>query len=154
MIKKIFTILLTVCFLCVTTNVASQELEDQEGRVVSISKGETAPFSGILLDSIAGAKFIAKNKYCSKETELKLRKEFQMQLADKQLTSDVLKAQYDSLKQTHKELLIQKEKEIAQLNEIVKDEINDHSHIWFATGTALGILLSIGIFFAAVEIQE
>jgi len=75
-------------------------------------------------------------------------------LADKQLTTDVLKAQYDSLKQTHKELLIQKEKEIAQLNEIVKDEINDHSHIWFATGTALGILLSIGIFFAAVEIQE
>jgi len=154
MIKKIFTILLTICFLCVTTNAASQELEDQEGRVVSISKNETAPFSGILLDSIAGAKFIAKNKYCSEETELKLRKEFQIQLADKQLTTDVLKAQYDSLKQTHKELLIQKEKEIAQLNEIVKDEINDHSHIWFATGTALGILLSIGIFFAAVEIQE
>ena len=154
MIKKIFTIFLTVCFLCVTTNAASQELEDQEGRVVSISKSETAPFSGILLDSIAGAKFIAKNKYCAEELELKLRKEFQIQLVDKQLTNDILQSQYDSLKKTHKELLIQKAKEIAQLNEIVKDEIDDHSHIWFATGTAMGILLSIGIFFAAVEIQE
>ena len=154
MIKKIFTIFLTICFLCVTTNAASQELEEQEGRVVSISKSETAPFSGILLDSIAGAKFIAKSKYCSEEIELKLRKEFQIQLVDKQLTIDILQAQHDSLKKTHNALLIQKEKEISQLNEIIRDEIDDHSHIWFATGTALGILLSIGIFFAAVEIQK
>tara|TARA_R110000824_G_scaffold163868_8_gene339750 strand:- start:815 stop:1279 length:465 start_codon:yes stop_codon:yes gene_type:complete len=154
MIKKIFTVFLTLCFLCVTTSAASQELEEQEGRVASISKNESAPFSGILLDSIAGAKFIAKNKYCSEGIELKLRKEFQIQLADKQLSIDILQAQYDSLKKTHNEFLIQKEEEITQLNEIIRDEIDDHSHIWFATGTALGILLSIGIFFAAVEIQD
>ena len=117
MIKKIFTVFLTLCFLCVTTSAASQELEEQEGRVASISKNESAPFSGILLDSIAGAKFIAKNKYCSEGIELKLRKEFQIQLADKQLSIDILQAQYDSLKKTHNEFLIQKEEEITQLNE-------------------------------------
>ena len=75
MFKKVFIIFLTICFVCMTTNATAQEL-DQPGKVTSIDSGEAAPFSGILLDSIAGAKFIAKSKYCAEELELKLRKDF------------------------------------------------------------------------------
>ena len=50
--------------------------------------------------------------------------------------------------------MIQKEKEVVQLNEIIKDEISDHSHWWFASGILAGVLLSIGIFYAAVEVQK
>jgi len=154
MFKKIFTIFLIVCFTCVTTGAASQELENQLGKVTSINSGDPAPFSGILLDSIAGAKFIAKSRYCAEELELRLQKEFQIQLTSKQLSIDLLQGQYDTLQNTHNQLLLQKEKEINQLNEIIKDEIDDHSHWWFAGGIVAGILLSIGIFYAAVEVQN
>ena len=120
----------------------------------SRSEGEQAPFSGILLDSIAGAKFIAKSKYCAEELELKIKKDFEVELANKQLAIDLLQIQYDALKDTHEQLLVQKEKEIDQLNEIIKDEIDDHSHWWFAGGIVAGVLLSIGIFYAAVEVQN
>jgi len=153
MFKKIFIIFLTVCFVCVTSNAAAQEL-DQPGKITSINIGAAAPFSGILLDSIAGAKFIAKSKYCAEELELKLKKDFQVQIANKQLAIDLLTTQYDTLKKTHEQLLVQKEKEIDQLNEIIKDEIDDHSEWWFAGGVVLGIVLSIGIFYAAVEVQN
>jgi len=136
-----------------TTNATAQEL-DQPGKVTSIDSGEAAPFSGILLDSIAGAKFIAKSKYCAEELELKIKKEFEVRLTNKQLAVDLLQVQYDTLHKTHDQLLVQKEKEINQLNEIIKDEINDHSHWWFAGGIVLGIVLSIGIFYAAVEVQN
>tara|TARA_R110000824_G_scaffold64934_2_gene169477 strand:- start:128 stop:592 length:465 start_codon:yes stop_codon:yes gene_type:complete len=154
MFKKIFTIFLIICFTCVTTSAASQELESQQGKVTSINSGEAAPFSGILLDSIAGAKFIAKSRYCAEELELRLQKEFQTQLTNKQLLIDLLQGQHDTLQNTHNQLLAQKEKEINQLNEIIKDEIDDHSHWWFAGGIVAGILLSIGIFYAAVEVQN
>jgi hypothetical protein len=154
MFKKCFTIFLTICFVCMTTNAAAEELENQEGKVSSVSAGEKAPYSGILLDSIAGAKFIAKSKYCGAEIELKLQKDFQVQLNNKQLKVDLLQVQYDILKNTHEQLMSQKEKEIVQLNEIVKDEIDDHSHWWFASGIIAGVLLSIGIFYAAVEVQN
>jgi len=137
-----------------TTNVAAEEIENEDGKVTSVSSGETAPYSGILLDSIAGAKFIAKSKYCSAETELRLQKQFESQLINKQLKIDLLQIQYDTLKDTHEQLSIQKEKEIVQLNEIIKDEIDDHSHWWFAGGIVAGVLLSIGIFYAAVEVQN
>jgi len=154
MFKKVFIIFLTVCFICVTSNAAAQELENLEGQVTSISINEKAPYSGILLDSIAGAKFIAKSRYCAEELELRLKKEFEVQISNKQLAVDLLTTQYDTLKKTHEQLLVQKEKEIDQLNEIIKDEIGDHSHWWFAGGIVLGIVLSIGIFYAAVEVQN
>jgi len=154
MFKKIFTIFLIICFLCVTTSATAQELENQEGNITSISVDEPAPFSGILLDSIAGAKFIAKSRYCGIELELKIKKDFEVELANKQLAIDLLQTQYGSLENTHNQLLAQKEKEINQLNEIIKDEIDDHSHWWFAGGIIAGIVLSIGIFYAAVEVQN
>ena len=154
MFKKAFTIFLTICFVCATTTATANELENEEGRVTSISAGEDAPFSGILLDSIAGAKFIAKSKYCSEELEIKLRKEFQLEMNNKQLAFDLLQGQYTTLQNTHSQLMIQKEKEIIQLNEIIKDEIDDHSHWWFAGGIIAGVILSIGIFYAAVEVQN
>tara|TARA_B100001123_G_scaffold332663_1_gene375345 strand:+ start:144 stop:608 length:465 start_codon:yes stop_codon:yes gene_type:complete len=154
MFKKIFTIFLIVCFACATTTAAAEEIEDEAGKVTSVNSGEAAPYSGILLDSIAGAKFIAKSKYCGAEIELRLQKEFQMKLTNKQLAVDLLQTQYDTLKNTHNQLMVQKEREIVQLNEIIKDEIDDHSHWWFAGGIVAGILLSIGIFYAATEVQN
>jgi len=154
MFKKCFTIFLTICFVCMSTTVAAEELVNEEGKVTSISLGEEAPFSGILLDSIAGAKFIAKSKYSAIEIELRLKKDFQVQLATKQLAINLLQVQHDTLRNTHEQLMVQKENEIIQLNEIVKDEIDDHSHWWFAGGIVAGVLLSIGIFYAAVEVQN
>ena len=154
MFKKIFIIFLVICFVCVSTSAASQELENEAGKVASINAGDEAPFSGILLDSIAGAKFIAKSKYCAEELELKIKKEFETELINKQLAMDLLQIQHNTLKNTHEQLSIQKEKEVAQLNEIIKDEIQDHSHWWFAGGIIAGVLVSIGIFFAAVEVQN
>ena len=101
MFKKMFTIFLALCFVCATTNATAQELENETGKVTAINEGEQAPFSGILLDSIAGAKFIAKSKYCAEELELKIKKDFEVKLTNKQLAIDLLQAQNDTLKNTH-----------------------------------------------------
>ena len=93
-------------------------------------------------------------KLNSSEIELELRKEFQVRLADATLSLELLKADHEALKKIHTDTLALREQEIKDLNKALKEEMEDYSHAWFAGGMVIGIVVSIGIFFAAAEASK
>lgn len=151
--KKIISCFMAALIVLVPIQVNAEELQ---GTVTSLSVNEPAPYSGILLDPIAASKMLVDKKYLRIELELELRKEFQGSLAEKTMAFDLLKVDYNSLKKIHEETLLIKEKQISDLNLLLREEMNrdDHTEWWIMGGVAIGILLSLGVFYASVEIAK
>jgi hypothetical protein len=152
MFKKILVCLLSVLLVTLPSQAAAEQLE---GRVTPISLNEKAPYAGVLLDSIAASKMIVDQKYLKLEIELELRKEFQQELANKRLAFDLIKIEHDSLKKVHEQTLLLRDQQINDLNELLKEEMgNDYAEWWMLGGVAIGIILSVAVFYASVEIVE
>ena len=151
--KKFMSCFLAALIILIPLQVNADELE---GRVTSLSLDEPAPYSGVLLDPIAASKMIVDNKYLKLEIELQLRKEFQKDLAEKTMAYNLLKVDFDSLKKVHNDTLAIKEKQIVDLNLLLKEEMSkeDHTEWWILGGVAIGIVLSLGVFYASVEIAK
>ena len=68
----------------------------------------------------------------------------------------LLKVDYDFLKKVHEDTLVVKEKQISDLNLLLKEEMSkeDNTEWWVMGGVAIGILLSLGVFYASVEIAK
>ena len=47
-----------------------------------------------------------------------------------------------------------KSEEIDRLQELIKDNPNDWNQVWFIGGIVAGCLLSLGVYYAAVEISK
>lgn len=152
MIKKITSCFIVFLFLILPLQAHAEELQ---GMVTSVAVGEKAPYAGILLDPIAASKMLVDKKYFRIEIELQLRKEFQKELTEKRLSYDLLKVDYDSLKKIYEETLLLKEQQINDLNLMLKEEMRpDHTHWWIFAGVVAGIALSLGVFYASVEISK
>jgi len=152
MCKKLLVSFIIFMFVLVPIQVQAQELE---GQVTALSLNEKAPFSGVLLDPIAAAKMIVNQKYLRAEIELELRKEFQKELSDKRLSFDLLKVDYDSLKKIHEETLLIKNEQINDLSIFLEKEISNDNNHWFTFGGMMaGIVLSVAVFYASVEIAK
>ena len=153
--SRILAVFLSLSIILIPIEVSGQEVGELQGRVTALAQGEDAPYAGILLDEIASAKMVADKKYAILELELKLHKEFAKEFADKKLAFDLLQAEHGTLTKTHEALMGIKEDQITDLNKMLKDEISaDYSALWFAGGVVAGILVSVAIFFAAVEIKK
>jgi len=152
MCKKLLVSFIIFMFVLVPIQVQAQELE---GQVTALSLNEKAPFSGVLLDPIAAAKMIVNQKYLRAEIELELRKEFQKELSDKRLSFDLLKVDYDSLKKIYEETLLIKNEQINDLSIFLEKEISNDNNHWFTFGGMIaGIVLSVAVFYASVEIAK
>jgi len=152
--SKILSILLTFIIILLPIAVKAQEVENLEGQIVPIEKDDPAPFSGILLDTIAASKVTIDKKYSLLESELKLDFELKKQGAEYQLKLDTLQTSYDGLQTRFDSISKIKNEEIFRLQELVKENPNDYTSWWFAGGFAIGVLVSVGIFFAAVEVAN
>ena len=129
--------------------------EEPQGRVASLSLDDPAPFAGVLLYPIAASKMIVDQKYLRLEVELQLRKEFQKDLADKRMAYDLLKIDYNSLKKVHEDTLLLRDQQINDLNLLLKEEMKpDHSEWWIFGGVVVGIILSVTVFYASVEVVK
>jgi len=152
MCKRFLVSFIIFMFVLVPIQVQAQELE---GQVTALSLNEKAPFSGVLLDPIAASKMIVNQKYLRAEIELELRKEFQKELSDKRLSFDLLKVDYDSLKKIYEETLLIKNEQINDLSIFLEKEISNDNNHWFTFGGMIaGIVLSVAVFYASVEIAK
>ena len=126
-----------------------------EGRVTNLEKNSRAPYTGILLDSIAASRMLVDQKYLRLEIELNIRKEFQKDLASKRLAYDLLKVEHDSLQKYHASSIALKDQHITNLNNMLKQEMGSrHTHWWVIGGVVLGIALSISVFYASIEVAK
>ena len=152
MFKKVLAVFVSMLLILVPMQAQAEELE---GKVTSIELGDPAPYAGVLLDQIAASKFVIDQKYLRVEIELNLRKEFQKGLADKRLAFDLIKVEYDSLKKVHEQTTLLREQQISDLNELLREEMSsDYSEWWILGGVAIGIVLSVAVFYASVEVAK
>ncbi len=152
MFKKILASFLTVLIVLLPVQAEAEELE---GKVTSISLNERAPYAGVLLDPVAASKMIIDQKFLRAEIELSLRKEMQQELSNKRLAFDLLKVEHDSMKKVHEQTLLLRDQQIDNLNVLLREEMgNDHAEWWVFGGVAVGILLSVAVFYASVEIAK
>ncbi len=159
--NKLLSVFLTTLLICLPTIVRAETspdpkpiLADLNGTVTSLNKGDAAPYAGILLDSEATAKILTERKYLGLQYELKLDLEMKKLITTHELKLGLLQSRFDSLQGKHSEILKIKNNEITRLQEIVKDRPNSHSEWWLAGGFVIGVLVSIGVFYAAVEVGK
>jgi hypothetical protein len=152
MTKKILVCFISMLLVVIPSKATASELD---GKVTSVAKNEKAPYAGVLLDPIAASKMVVDQKYLKFEIELNIRKEFQQELANKRLAFDLLKTEYDSLKKIHEETSLLKTQQIDDLNLLLLEEMsNDYTEWWVMGGLVVGILLSVTVFYASVEISR
>ena len=151
MFKKVLASFVSILIILIPAQVQAQELE---GKVSSLSLNEPAPYAGVLLDPIAASKIIVDQKYLRSEIELTLRKEFQEELTNKRLAHDLLQIDYTSLLKIHEETLLLKNNHINDLNMLLKEETGANTELWSLGGVVVGIVLSVAVFYASVEVVK
>ena len=126
----------------------------QESKIEVINKGTPAPYTGVLIDSKTGAKILAEKEFAKERCQVEVEHEKQKAESKCELekTRQVSDKEFELAKT--KVLLEASEKENERLSKVVEETSEDYSAFWFVGGTLSGILLSVGIFYASVQIAR
>lgn len=118
-----------------------------KGKIQGIKAGQTAPYSGVLLDNIAAAKILTEKNFTDDQWKLKMEYELAKQSARLNLIIESQKVSYLSLQEKHKTLIELKNAEIDRLSKIATNT-NDYSTLWATGGIIVGISLTIAVVYA------
>jgi len=142
-------------FMCfVILSIPSHTLAQQGGRVTDLQEGNPAPYSGILLDTAASARLLTEKEYQDEDCDIKINYELEKIKARHALEFGIIESKVVLLEEANSSILSMKNSEIGRLQELALKNPNDNAHWWFAGGLAAGILTSLAIFYAAVEIPK
>ena len=147
LLNKIIAIILLVTFPML---VYAQEAP----KIKPMNQGETAPFAGVLFNSAAVAQSIAEKEYNADQCRLRIGYVEQKEGAKCKLLVTTAIAEMSFLKEKYDSILKIKDEEVNRLQKFALERPNKNSHWWFAGGVVAGIVTSIAIFYAAVEIRE
>ena len=123
-------------------------------KIKPMNLGEVAPFPGVLFNSAAVAQSIAEKEYNSDQCRLRTAHIEQKEKIKCDLLVSTVKVEVDFLKQKYDSILKIKDEEVNRLQKFALEKPNKNSHWWFAGGMVAGIVTSVVIFYAAVEIGE
>ena len=128
--------------------------QEEEPVITDVREGQSAPFTGTLLNPAAVAQLFAEQEANQTECELRIQyaEDRQQQLCSLSLDSTV--ASLEALQERYNSIMEIKDGEIERLTEIALEADNgDYSHWWFAGGIVIGVATTIGIAFAINEIE-
>jgi len=125
-----------------------------EKRVEPLHKDDPAPFTGVLMDPTTAAKIVADKEFEKSKCNLLIENEKSKQINKCNLEKMTSEAILRTDVQQNKILVDLQEKEIVRLNELLKKEPPAMGPVWFVTGTLSGIILSVTIYYAAVQITN
>ena len=145
MLNKITALVL--CFSLAYAPVCLAEDPLPRGKITGLSKGEHAPYTGVLLDNIAAARVFSDKKYLEEQFNLKLQYELGKQKARLDLTIQSQKASLDSLQEKHTTLMKLKDDEIKRLSDLAASK-EDYTTWWTVGGVVVGIGLTIAVVYA------
>ena len=142
---------ITALFLCFSLIYApvcvAEEARLPKGKITGLSKGEHAPYTGVLLDNIAAARVFSDKKYLKEQFDLKLQYELGRQKARLDLTIQSQKASLDALQEKHTTLMKLKDDEIKRLSDLAAGK-EDYTTWWAVGGVIVGIGLTIAVVYA------
>jgi len=123
-------------------------------KVAEIKQGQKAPFNGILYNYQANAVLLAAREKGQLECSLQLKHSLTKEEARCDMLTSLVKVSLEANEKKYDAILKIKNNEIAHLQKITLDRPNAYNHWWFAGGFIGGVALSLGIFYAAVEIKN
>ena len=145
--KKTFTIAVVILLI--------PSLLFAQGKIASIKQGQTAPFTGILLDKQAEAIITAKKETVVKICDIEKSYIKKKAEADCKFSENKLKTSLEVNKMKHDQLMKIKVYENERLRQTIKKLSKpDYSRLWFVGGFVAGVGLSIGIFYAAAQASK
>ena len=119
-----------------------------------ITKGQRAPFSGILLDGPSAAKVIAGHEYATEKCKIVAEHDAKKAKANCELEKNILAAKLQSTLEKHRAITKIRDDEITRLQRTLKSVSADYSEWWFVGGVIAGIVTSVTIFYAAVKTSQ
>jgi len=128
--------------------------QEEEPQFTQLEEGAPAPFAGTLFNPTATAQLIADREFRLTDCDLRVNYEINLLTAKHNLEYNLLQVRYDSLEERTTVLSSLRDREIADLQEMVRKHPNRHSHWFFAGGFIVGAATSIAIYFAAREINQ
>tara|TARA_R110000824_G_scaffold158808_2_gene332883 strand:+ start:2185 stop:2610 length:426 start_codon:yes stop_codon:yes gene_type:complete len=121
-------------------------------QITSIAKNQPAPYSGVLLNTVAAAKIFTEKEFVDMECELRIEYAVQKEILRLNLLLETSQASMESMDKKYATLLEIKDQEIKRLGEIAT-ETNDWSSLWYVGGIVTGIALTVAIVYAVHEVN-
>ena len=157
--NKILSVVMIILMVLIPFH-AHAETQDPDdslnvsGRLMYIGKGDKTPFAGILFDIPAATKLKIDKQFMTLKFKLELDFLKKKLEADHKLALSSLQIKHDTLQQRTDSLLKIKTEEINRLQSLIKKDTRSYSHWWFVGGIIAGCLLSIGVYYAAVQASK
>ena len=123
-------------------------------KVAEIKAGQKAPYNGILYDYEANAVLLAAKEKGQLECSLQLKHTLAKEKAKCDMLTSTVKVSLDAAEKKYNSILSIKTDEIERLQKIAMNQPNSHNHWWFAGGVLSGVAMSLGIFYAAVQVSK
>ena len=149
---KFIVPLLIITLICPMALFANPPETTPQPKVTGIQKGDSAPYSGVLLNSLAAARIFSEKSFSDEECKIKIDYNIAKETARMNLLLDSVRTSLDSAEQKYTSIINIKDTEIERLSKIASERPNDYSMWWAAGGILTGIALTLAVLFAAKEI--
>ena len=146
--KKVKIALISLFFFAAPTLVHAQTTP----KIITLAKDQKAPFAGTLLNPAAVAHTIAEKEGVVNQCKLTQEYVEKREEAKCDLLINTASARLDASKTAYDSILRIKDEEVERLSQVALSRPNEYNHWWFAGGVAVGIITSITIFYASVEV--
>tara|TARA_R110000824_G_scaffold223663_1_gene411391 strand:- start:243 stop:719 length:477 start_codon:yes stop_codon:yes gene_type:complete len=154
MLNKTIALVLTFCLVSLPTiALADEPLLPPAGKITGLRYKQPAPYSGVLLNSVAAAKLLTNKDFSDKQWELRLEYKLAKQSALLNLTIESQKVSHQALEKKHFTLMNIKDDEIERLSKIAANT-NDYSRWWAVGGVVVGIALALVTVYGVKEITK
>ena len=120
-------------------------------RITGIQKGEKAPYSGVLLNSLAAAQVFSDKSFAGKECELRIKFAVDKEIARMGLLLDSTKVSLETVEKKYNSIITIKDSEIKRLSDLAMKDKTDYSALWFTGGALAGIALTVAVIYAVQE---
>ena len=135
------------CMAIPSLALAEESLVPPKGKITGLRYKQKAPYTGVLLNSVAAAKLLTDKGFSDKQWQLKLDYELAKLRATLGLTIESQKVSHDALQEKHKTLIDIKNSEIERLSSIAANK-NDYTVWWATGGVVVGVVLTIAVVYA------
>ena len=145
---RLISTLLTFLIILIPVNSYSNP------KVAEIKQGQKAPYNGILYNYEANAVLLASKEKGQLECSLQLKHSAAKEKAKCDMLTSTVKVSLGATEKKYDAILKIKNDEISHLQKITLNQPNSYNSWWFAGGFIGGVALSLGIFYAAVQVQK
>jgi len=152
MLNKFISLLLVALMTIPTVAFADTPEVPPQPKITSIAKDQPAPYSGVLLNTVAAAKIFTEKEFIDMECELRIEYAVQKEILRLNLLLETSQATVESMDKKYTSLLDIKDQEIKRLGKVAS-ETNDWSSLWYVGGIITGVVLSVAIVYAVKEVN-